>query len=147
MVVAGGLTAVTPATARGGAALASVAGLPFALGGALFTARGGVVDGPGALPCPFRAVTGLPCPLCGATRAFVLAAHGDPGFLRYNAPLVLAAAVLVVLGALGAVRALRGRGAAAATGATAPLAVPAIAAVALVAWAWALAHAQTITAA
>src|SRR5207237_709809 len=31
-----------------------------------------------ALPiCPFRCATGKPCPLCGLTRAFASATHGD----------------------------------------------------------------------
>jgi hypothetical protein len=34
-----------------------------------------VVDGP--VLCPFRAATGLPCPLCGMTRSFVHTMHGD----------------------------------------------------------------------
>jgi hypothetical protein len=28
-------------------------------------------------PCPFRAITGIPCPSCGTTRSLVHLAHGD----------------------------------------------------------------------
>jgi len=28
-------------------------------------------------PCPFRTVTGIPCPSCGTTRSLVHLAHGD----------------------------------------------------------------------
>jgi len=28
-------------------------------------------------PCPFRVVTGIPCPSCGSTRSLVHLAHGD----------------------------------------------------------------------
>ena len=103
-------------------ALLAGAGLaPFAAGAALGP------DGSG-LPCPFRAVTGLPCPLCGASRAFGLVARGDGDWVRYGAVWVVVAAV-TVLAAL-----LRWRP---------PWhALPAAAAVA---WAWALAHAGTIT--
>lgn len=34
-----------------------------------------VVAGPGL--CPFREMTGWPCPACGLTRSFVMLAHGD----------------------------------------------------------------------
>src|SRR5206468_139072 len=73
------------------ATLAAAGGVPFAAGAVL--PAGGL-----GLPCPFRAVTGLPCPFCGATRAFVLAAHGDGRFLNYGAIWVLVAALLVVAG-------------------------------------------------
>ncbi len=37
------------------------------------------------LACPLRAATGIPCPLCGMTRAVVAAVHGDVvASLRYN---------------------------------------------------------------
>ena len=77
--------------------------------------------------CPFREVTGLPCPLCGGTRAFALAAQGDPDFLDYGAVWVFVAA-------------------AAAVALIARLRIPwqAWPAAAAVAWAWALAHQDTI---
>ena len=55
-------------------------------------------DLPGVVLCPFRAVTGLPCPGCGMTRAFCSMGHGDlAGAFGYNAlaPFVFAAALLV----------------------------------------------------
>jgi hypothetical protein len=58
------------------------------------------------LPCPFRAATGLPCPLCGATRAFALAGRGDARFLDYNAVWV-AVALLAVLAGIAALAAPR----------------------------------------
>jgi Protein of unknown function (DUF2752) len=80
-----------------------------------------------AVLCPFRALTGVPCPLCGATRAFVHAGHLDGRWLDYGAVWVVAAVALVVLG-------------------LARRRVPAwtLAPVLVVAWAWALAHASTI---
>lgn len=48
--------------------------------------------------CPLKAVTGVPCATCGATRAFSLAARGDPRFLRFNAFWVLAAVVTIAAG-------------------------------------------------
>jgi hypothetical protein len=55
-------------------------------------------DGDTGLFCPLRELTGLPCPLCGATRAFALAARGDGRFLDYNAVWVVVAALLIVAG-------------------------------------------------
>lgn len=100
----------------------TVAGLaPFAAG-ALLPVHA-VMAGPAL--CPFRALTGAPCPLCGATRAFVLAAHLDARWLDYGAVWVVAFAVVAVTGR----RFLR--------------AGPVLATF-VVAWAWALAHAHTI---
>ena len=61
------------------------------------------------LPCPFHALTGLDCPLCGATRATSALVHLDPvRALGYNAlwiafvPLVLWAVVLDLRGRFAA---------------------------------------------
>jgi hypothetical protein len=78
-------------------------GLLLLAGGCVPFAAGALADrdGGGLLPpCPFRAATGLPCPFCGATRAFALAARGDGDWLSYNAPWVVLAALAVVAGAL-----------------------------------------------
>jgi hypothetical protein len=85
-----------------------------------------VMDGPQL--CPFRAATGLPCPLCGATRAFTLFGHGDASWVDYGAVWVVAAIVLIAIGLVRFRPPPR-----------------ALAGVAVVAWAWALAHDATIT--
>ena len=105
--------------------VAAIAVVPLAAGAVLPVQP--VLDGP--VLCPFRAATGLPCPLCGATRAFVLAGHGDGRWLDYGAVWVVAAVALAVVALVGRPR-LR--------------AVPAAAGVAALAWAWALAHAPSI---
>ncbi len=86
-------------------------------------------------PCPFREATGLPCPLCGATRAFALAVRGDGDWTAYNAPWVVLAALAVLAGALVLAGARSGR-------VRIPRAALAAAAVLFVAVAWAYALAQ-----
>ncbi len=75
--------------AREGTLLPAAGCLPFAAGAV-------VGSGGTGLPCPFRAATGLPCPFCGATRAFVMAAHGE---IRYNAAWLVVAVLIALLGA------------------------------------------------
>ncbi len=121
------------------AGLVAVGALPFALGSVLHVG-GGHLDEV-AVPCPFREVTGLPCPLCGSVRAVVLASHLDGGFRAYNAVMVLVLLVLAALGLAGLLAQRRGGG----------LPLPpvrwlvAIGAVATAAaWSWTLLHHRTI---
>lgn len=53
----------------------------------------------GAVLCPFRRITGLPCPGCGLTRSWVYAAHGWWGdsFAAHPFGLVLMAAVIALV--------------------------------------------------
>ena len=104
---------------------------PFAVG-AIAGEDGGLLP-----PCPFRAATGLPCPLCGATRAFALAVRGDASWVSYNAPWVVLAALVALAGiaALAGARLPRPR---------APTALAGTVLVVAVAWAYALAQRGTI---
>jgi hypothetical protein len=121
---------------RTGALLLGAGCLPFAAGALV-----GPDGDAGVLPpCPFRAATGLPCPLCGATRAFALAVRGDGGWSAYNAPWVVLAALAALAGALVLAGALPlGR----LRIARRPLAAGVVVFVA-VAWAYALAQRGTI---
>jgi Protein of unknown function (DUF2752) len=85
-------------------------GLLLVAGGCLPFAAGALVgeDGTGLPACPLRALTGLPCPLCGATRAFALAARGDARVWQFNAAWVLLAAAAVLAGALALLASARG---------------------------------------
>ena len=49
--------------------------------GAMFAAAAvlPILPGHPSVACPLRAATGIPCPLCGMTRAVVAAVHGHPG--------------------------------------------------------------------
>lgn len=44
----------------------------------LATSRALHADGPGLTLCLFRALTRVPCPSCGLSRAFIAMAHGEP---------------------------------------------------------------------
>ncbi|MDT2738768.1 DUF2752 domain-containing protein [Enterococcus canintestini] len=51
----------------------------------------------GLLECPLRAITGVPCPMCGMTRSFIHLAHGDiSGAFSYH-PLFWVIILLVLL--------------------------------------------------
>jgi hypothetical protein len=61
-----------------------------------------VTSGPSL--CPFKLMTGLPCPGCGMTRSVVALLHGDITTSTYyhplGAPLVLAALALAIVDAV-----------------------------------------------
>ena len=60
-------------------------------------------------PCPFRAVTGWECPLCGGTRLGAALLHGDVAAAFGFNPVVFVSLVLgVVVGALWVIEALGG---------------------------------------
>lgn len=84
------------------------AGGVAAIGVAFLLSPDHIEDGP--VLCPFRALTGLPCPGCGLTRSWVYAAHGwwRESFAANAFGLVLMAAV-VLLAAVVVVRRVRRR--------------------------------------
>jgi hypothetical protein len=77
-----------------------------ALGVACLLSPDSIEDGP--VVCPFRLVTGLPCPGCGMTRSWVYATHGwwRESFAShpFGPVAILAVLVLAVLVAVALVR-------------------------------------------
>lgn len=69
---------------RAGEAAPVVVGAAALLAAALIPA-GGVDSGP--VLCPFRLLTGIPCPACGLTRSWVHLAHGDVASSLANHPI------------------------------------------------------------
>ena len=66
------------------------------IGAAFLLSPEHIEDGP--VICPFRALTGLPCPGCGLTRSWVYAAHGwwQESFASNAFGMVLVAAILAL---------------------------------------------------
>jgi len=62
---------------------------------AVAVARLHAVHDPGVL-CPLRAVTGVPCPLCGSTSAFIALGSGEVMAALAAQPVTAAATVLAV---------------------------------------------------
>ncbi len=73
--------------------------------GAFVLSPVGIEDGP--VVCPFRLLTGLPCPGCGLTRSWVYLAHGHWGDALVANPfgVVLVALLLALAVAIVAARA------------------------------------------
>jgi hypothetical protein len=51
-------------------------------------------------PCPFRALTGIPCPTCGTTHAGLALLHGHLGAALTANPLATVAGVVFLLGGI-----------------------------------------------
>jgi hypothetical protein len=94
-------------TLEAGVGVAALAVLPAAASWALWHPV--AVEHAGPAVCPFRALTGLPCPLCGATRAFVYFCNGDGRFLHYNWGWLMVWAALLGWGVAALVALRRGR--------------------------------------
>lgn len=61
---------------------------------------------PGPVLCPFRLLTGLPCPFCGVTRSLMALGQGHVGLSLHLSPLgpIVLAAALVLLVVTGRAR-------------------------------------------
>src|SRR5690349_11305293 len=84
------------------------AGGALAGGAAFLLSPDGIDDGP--VVCPFRLLTGLPCPGCGLTRSWVYLAHGQwrDSFLVNPFGIVLAALLVALIAAVVVARVRRG---------------------------------------
>lgn len=69
------MTTLAPIRHRPAASELAAAGGVIGVGVAVSINPAGIEHGP--ILCPFRAVTGLPCPGCGLTRSWVYGAHGE----------------------------------------------------------------------
>lgn len=61
----------------------------------------------GIYTCPFKAITGLPCPLCGATRAHMAVFRGDiKGAFHFHPlwPLISVTAIAEILNETGLIK-------------------------------------------
>lgn len=74
-----------------------VAAMAVAAVGAAWIHR---ANDPGVL-CPLRAITGVPCPLCGGTTVFIEFGSGRPARAVLANPVALAGAIAVALAPLG----------------------------------------------
>jgi len=93
------------------------------------------------LVCPARVLTGLPCPTCGMTHAFVALAHGDVGAAVSASPAgALLAALAWLLSAADLARLALGAPLPAVPARAARLAVAAGVAALVVNWAWMIAR-------
>jgi hypothetical protein len=91
-----------PSARPGSRQLAILAGAAAALGIALLATASCFAPSRLALPsCPWRALTGIPCPGCGGTRALLRLAGGDPlGAAAMNPAVTVATAGAILLAAL-----------------------------------------------
>ncbi|WP_433475316.1 DUF2752 domain-containing protein [Spirillospora sp. CA-142024] len=97
--VLGGIVSRTLTAARHGplGAVLRVAAMAVAAIGVSWIHR---VNDPGVL-CPMRALTGIPCPLCGGTTVFIELGSGRPGPAVLANPVALTVAVAVAAAPLG----------------------------------------------
>ncbi|MFG2087134.1 MULTISPECIES: DUF2752 domain-containing protein [unclassified Spirillospora] len=97
--VLGGLVSRTLTAARHGplGAALRVSAMAVAAIGASWIHR---VNDPGVL-CPLRALTGIPCPLCGGTTVFIEFGSGRPAQAVLANPVALTGAIAVAVAPLG----------------------------------------------
>ncbi|HSO04653.1 MAG TPA: DUF2752 domain-containing protein [Candidatus Limnocylindrales bacterium] len=88
---------ISTAGAQRSRSMLAPAGVLAGVGVAWLTAAALRLGDSGPTPCPWRTLTGLDCPFCGATRAAASLAHGDVmTALDHNALFVLVILPLAV---------------------------------------------------